>query len=104
MKPKRIFISGPISGNAEYARIHRFKPAFIKLLLKGYEPFNPFTMMDIWPRKSIKNWHFWMRNGLKFLIDCDAIYMLKGWRKSRGARLEHKIAQELGMEIIYAEY
>lgn len=33
------------------------------------------------------------------ILDCDSIYMLKGWRKSKTARLEHFIALKLGMEI-----
>lgn len=33
------------------------------------------------------------------LLDCNSIYMLKGWRKSKTARLEHFIALKLGMKI-----
>ena len=37
---------------------------------------------------------------LKAMLDCDGIYMLKGWKKSRGAKLEHFIALKLGIEIL----
>ena len=40
-----------------------------------------------------------MRVAIPELCKCDAIYMLEGWRHSKGARLEHTIARELGMEI-----
>jgi hypothetical protein len=35
------------------------------------------------------------------LIDSDAIYMLRGWEQSKGARAEHAVAVWIGLEIIY---
>jgi chromosome segregation ATPase len=37
------------------------------------------------------------------LRHCDAIYMLKGWRYSEGARNEHKIAVARELDIMYEE-
>ena len=34
-------------------------------------------------------------------LKCESIYMLHGWRESAGAKIEHKLARDLGMEIIY---
>ena len=42
-----------------------------------------------------------MRHDIKLLCDCDAIYMLNGWRESAGAKIEHKLARDIGIEIIY---
>lgn len=42
-----------------------------------------------------------MGHDIKLLCDCDAIYMLNGWRESAGAKIEHKLARDLGIEIIY---
>jgi hypothetical protein len=42
-----------------------------------------------------------MVEDIRQLMTCDAIYMLKGWEKSKGASLEHHIAKELGLEIYY---
>lgn len=36
---------------------------------------------------------------LKELMDCDAILLLKGWKESRGARLEAYIASQLKIKI-----
>lgn len=38
---------------------------------------------------------------IKALITCNYIYMLRGWWRSRGARLEYHIAKMLGLEIIF---
>ncbi|WP_448826943.1 DUF4406 domain-containing protein [Capnocytophaga bilenii] len=35
------------------------------------------------------------------LLQCKAIYMLQGWQESKGARIEHYIATEIGMPIMY---
>ncbi len=37
------------------------------------------------------------------LLTCKAIYMLNGWRKSRGAQAEFHVAKWLGLEIQYEE-
>jgi hypothetical protein len=42
-----------------------------------------------------------MRNDIKHLINCDDIYMLRGWWRSKGARLERHIAKVLGLGIVY---
>lgn len=43
------------------------------------------------------------RLAIKQLADCDHIVMLPGWIHSKGATLEHYIAETLGMEITYLE-
>lgn len=43
----------------------------------------------------------YMINDIYNLIFCDKIYMLRGWWRSKGARLERHIAKVLGMKIIY---
>ena len=42
-----------------------------------------------------------MRADIPLLLAADAIYILLGWKESRGALLEKYIAEELGMTIIY---
>ena len=37
------------------------------------------------------------------LLWCDAVLMLRGWDMSRGARIEHKVAEILGKVIMYEE-
>ena len=44
-----------------------------------------------------------MRKAIAQLVECDAIYMLSGWGKSRGALLELEIAKGLDMPVFYAD-
>ena len=46
-------------------------------------------------------WADYMRQALTMLCAADSIFMLKNWEGSRGARIEHKLAVDLEMEILY---
>jgi hypothetical protein len=40
-----------------------------------------------------------MRMAIAQLVQCDEIHMLRGWKESKGAKLEHEIAQQLGLLV-----
>ena len=44
-----------------------------------------------------------MRHDLALLLGCDAIAMLPGWERSRGAWLERLIAEALGLPVWYID-
>ena len=98
----KIYISGPISGKKiEYA-MQNFK--FAEKELKRYwcykEIVNPF---DIRPFLGIKNWWCYMITDLWELRKCNSIFMLRGWKRSRGACIEHLYAVWTNKIIIYQE-
>ena len=92
---KKIYISGKITDNANYKA--DFEAAELALKIAGFQPVNPAE--EQLPDGA--TWADYMRHDIKLLCDCDAIYMLRGWRESAGAKIEHKLARELGIEIIY---
>lgn len=101
----KVYIAGPMSGIAE----HNF-PAFFRAearLLRddGWDR-DPNNRLEIVNPARINahlphglDWHVYLRNDIKQLADCDAIYLLRGWHDSRGATLEFEIARRLGMKI-----
>ena len=89
-----IYISGRISGTTDF--FARFKAAEEKLVKMGYAPLNPVLNEPMG-----ETWEYYMRSDIKKLMECNAIYMLKGWWKSRGARLEWLIARSLKFKVIY---
>lgn len=102
----KYFISGAISkytstpeGRKEVS--DRFYGAEFDLITGqiATEVFNPIRLVDEFGQEE--DWKVYMSACLKELVWCDAIFMLKGWEDSKGAKLEYKIAMELGIGIKY---
>lgn len=96
---KKIYISGPISGLPLETVYNNFTNAEVELLEQGYEVVNPLN--NGLPTNA--TWEEHMRADLRLLLDCDAIYMLEGWEKSRGARIEYALGVDLKMDIQYQQ-
>lgn len=90
----KIYISGKITGIDNYAEL--FESAEKLLIEKGFEVINPVKLNHL----HDKTWNSYMKEDIKALMDCDAIYMLKNWHQSKGAIIEKKLAFELGIQII----
>lgn len=93
----KIYISGKISGTDLTETRKRFAAAAKVTKKLGYEPVNPLenglTEHDTWEAHITKD--------IATLLQCKAIYMLQGWQDSKGARIEHYIAIEIGLPIMY---
>lgn len=92
----KVYISGPITGLPYEEAEKAFNDAEIRLQEQGYEVVNPLN--NGLPTSATWNEH--MRADLKLLLDCDAIYLLKGYQNSKGAMIEYDLAIKLGYHII----
>ena len=98
----KIYISGPISHDPHFEDAFSTAEQYLSYL--GYDVVNPVDIPERvfdGPDRDVKRGHYYMRESIKLLMDCDQIYMLEGWENSRGARLEQKIALELAMPRMY---
>lgn len=105
MEKLLIYISGPVSGNDNAQA--QFKSAQIFLESKGFEVINPLELDHSEALKNedeLKQWQEHMRIDIRALMDANAIYMLKGWERSKGATIEHSLAYRLGMHMFNEEY
>lgn len=93
---KRIYISGKITGLEESVYTKNFNDAEERLK-DEYEVVNPLKIKP----EGEPTWENYMKADLKAMLDCECIYMLKGWTLSSGAIIEHNLAYELKFEIIY---
>jgi len=96
---KKIYISGRISGLRPDYYINQFFKAHRQLVLLNY----PYIVNPLFITRKIDKTDYsaLMVCCIKHLFECNAIYMIEGWENSKGARIEHNIAKEMGMEIIY---
>lgn len=94
----KIYISGKISDLPIKQVKEKFKWHSGFLSMKGHEPVNP---LEVSPFDETKNWNDYMVSDIAALLECDAIYMLKDWGQSKGARIEYSIARELGLQILF---
>jgi hypothetical protein len=94
---KKCYIAGKVTGLPEAEYRAKFRKAEIAVSILGFEPLNPITL----PHEHDKSWESYMRDAIREMLDCEALYALADWKDSRGARIEVQLAQDLGMQIIY---
>jgi hypothetical protein len=96
---KRCYLAGPMTGLPDL-NFPTFHAAAAHFRAGGFDVVSP---AEINPDPTMK-WGDAMRADIPQLCTCEVIAMLPGWEKSKGARLEHHIASELGMGVIYVNH
>lgn len=110
----KIYLAGPMRGIKAYNH-PAFYEAAHKLRNEGHEVFSPAEKdRDLWPDRPWDSYtgdmkldgftggdmRVVIRHDLDWIADhADAIALLPGWQKSRGARVEHALAEFLGLFI-----
>ena len=95
----RVYISGPITGTEDY--MERFAKAEEKLTAAGHQVYNPAHANSYMPEGT--TWDEYMEVAMTLIKMCDAIYMLAGWKRSRGANREYGYALGKGLEVWESE-
>jgi len=94
---KKIYISIPITGKdidlvKDLANFNR------KMLTNCvWDAITPFDICD----EKNKPYSYYMGKDIECLLECDAIYMCKGWQDSKGCMAEFEVARIYGKEIIF---
>lgn len=112
----RVYISGPMSGIKNY-NAEAFDAVADEFRRNGVVVFNPADHdrlkfgEDILnneagdPKAAVSkgfNIRVALRDDLEWICSfADAIYMLRGWENSKGARAEHAVAVALGIKVVY---
>lgn len=96
-----VYVSGPMTG-IENLNFPAFNAAAERLRSAGFVVVNPAELNPDAEAKGL-TWNQCMRVDIRALMECEYVFMLPGWRASRGANLEHHIAQSLGMGLLGAK-
>ena len=98
------FSFGAFDAAAAFGRLHGFQvinPADLDRSVG----FDPYALPSDYDWNQIPQW-FDLRAAVRRDIDaifrCDAIAMLPGWEKSKGATAEYHLARWLGLEVLDA--
>ena len=91
-----IYISGPISDDPDYKE--KFHAAHQMLEECGFEVLDPTELVKVSDEKDYSDY---LSEAVWHMLQCDQLYMLKGWSQSTGAKLELKLAKRLGKKIKY---
>ena len=95
----KVYVSGKITGLTPATFMKNFHRAEMCLIRDGHTVMNP-TVLSMNPGFS----HGDYMHVCYAMVDvCDAVYMLRDWRDSKGAKLELEYARKLGKEILFEE-
>lgn len=98
-----IYISGKITDSdpeVQKKNMARFFEVEKEFNLKGEKCLNPAKQGDS-PDKTYE--YYLVDDLITIWLELPEMYFMKGWQESRGARLEHELAQRLGLHCDYEE-
>ena len=97
MTQRKIYISGKITGLPYEEAFRIFEDAEHKLQQQGFSVINPMKIKH----EHDLSWESYMKEDLKAMLDCDAIYLLPNYKDSKGAMIEYDLALILNLNIIF---
>ena len=103
---RSIYVAGPMTGLPQH-NFSAFDEAAERLRLSGWLVHSPVEIGWLCGvntsdenEPDAETYRRLVRAEMAALVQCDAIYLLKGWEKSKGTRLELEVALAIGMEVI----
>ena len=91
----KLYVAGRIADEKDY--VAKFERACDEVRSMGCVPVNP---CDI-EHDHGKTWAEFMVNDIKAMLDCEGVYALRDWERSKGATIEVCLAKSLGKRIVY---
>lgn len=92
----RVYVAGKMTGLPDF-NFPAFHAKAAQLRALGYHVENP-AENPVPPCGG--TWEGYMRMAVAQLATCTHIHLLPGWEDSRGARIEQRLAAELGLEVL----
>ncbi len=110
-KIKKVYISGPITGIENWQAVFLAAEKELVEMPGVFSVANPLRIGETVERAFLHclqddnvreepDYADYMREDIKALTECDCICMLPGWKCSKGARMEYRIAKILDMAVL----
>ena len=90
-----LYIAGKVTGLPDLNK-PKFEAATTQLRNMGYIVRNPH---EICTGRHPDDWEGCMRDCIRVMMECDAVLLLDDWWDSKGAYLEAKIAEKVGIRV-----
>jgi hypothetical protein len=87
-----LYLCGPVTRDENYRS--KFLEAGGKVFNAGFHPVNPAAAIS-----AGAEWGQAMREAVGLMLRCDGVALLPGWEDSRGARIEERLAREVGITV-----
>jgi hypothetical protein len=104
---KKIMISQPMNGLTD-EQIDETRNRFFEFACKEkFDVVNTFFTGGFNSPSSMKSRGiiqipvYFLAKSLEYMSECSTVYFAKGWENARGCKIEHEIALQYGLEIIY---
>lgn len=98
----KVMISQPMNGKSE-EQIKNVRNEIISKFNKMHIEVID-TLFKEEPPANCNQAVYYLGKSISAMKDIDAIYMCEGWREARGCRLEHAVAMEYGIKILYSDF
>lgn len=103
----KAMLSQPMNGLTDEQIISTRGRAISYLEGEGYDIVNTLFTDEWYSKESMKDRGVvqipicFLAKSLENMSLCDAVYFCKGWENARGCKIEHEVALQYGVKIIY---
>lgn len=97
---KKVMISQPMNGKTNEEILEVRKRAIQYIEDHDCEFVNSFITEET-PDEVAYSPVWFLSKAIERMSKCHAVYFVDGWHDARGCRIEHEIAVNYGLEIIY---
>lgn len=109
MGKEKAMLSQPMAGRTDNEIVKTRERAIRILEEKGYAVVNTLFTDEFCNRENMERRGVvqiplcFLANSLESMSLCHAVFFCKGWESARGCRIEHQVALDYGLKIIYEE-
>ena len=103
----KAMISQPMAGFTNEQIVETRNAALKYLMCEGYDIINTYFTDEWYSKEKMTERGVeqipicFLAKSIENMSLCNVVYFCPGWENARGCKIEHKIAVDYGMEIIY---